>query len=95
MSFLFLFSFFFECSLARKLSPLVKPLPRKLEKILTGVHETIKKNTVELIDAFVDLAFDFVDQPLLPSQVHASILFFPGHKSDMHPGTLNLGTIST
>ncbi|CDP16200.1 unnamed protein product [Coffea canephora] len=47
-----------------------KPLLRKLEKILTGVPETIKKNAVELIDAFVDLAFDFVDQPLLPSQAN-------------------------
>ncbi|KAM7459366.1 hypothetical protein LguiA_036360 [Lonicera macranthoides] len=32
------------------------------------VPKTIKKTSVELLDAFVDSVFEFVDQPLLPSQ---------------------------
>ncbi|KAL3500577.1 hypothetical protein ACH5RR_039670 [Cinchona calisaya] len=47
-----------------------KPMLRELEQILTDVKATIKKNTLKLIDCFVDLAFDFVDQPLLPSQAN-------------------------
>ncbi|CAI9093524.1 OLC1v1029037C2 [Oldenlandia corymbosa var. corymbosa] len=45
-----------------------KPILRKLENILNDIPGTIKKTTIKLLDSFVDSAFDFIDQPLLPSQ---------------------------
>ncbi|CAI9784894.1 unnamed protein product [Fraxinus pennsylvanica] len=47
-----------------------KPLFRKFQQnpILANVPNIIKEASVRIIDIFVDLAFEFVDQPLLPSQ---------------------------
>ncbi|XP_022865403.1 carotenoid 9,10(9',10')-cleavage dioxygenase 1-like [Olea europaea var. sylvestris] len=47
-----------------------KPLFRKLQQnpIWANVPKIIKEASVRLLDTFVDLTFEFVDQPLLPSQ---------------------------
>ncbi|CAA2994050.1 carotenoid 9,10(9',10')-cleavage dioxygenase 1-like [Olea europaea var. sylvestris] len=47
-----------------------KPLFRKFQQslILANVPNIIKEAYVRLTDIFVDLAFEFIDQPLLPSQ---------------------------
>lgn len=39
------------------------------------VFKTIKNDSVNLLDAFVDLVFEFVDQPLPPSQVRTTSQF--------------------
>jgi hypothetical protein len=39
------------------------------------VSKTIKNASLKILDAFVDLAFEFDDQPLLPSQVRATMHF--------------------
>ena len=39
------------------------------------VFKTIKNDSVNLLDAFVDLVFEFVDQPLLLSQVRTASQF--------------------
>ncbi|KAA8525261.1 hypothetical protein F0562_007116 [Nyssa sinensis] len=46
------------------------PLLRELQQvpIQINVSEIIKSTSVRLLDGFVDLVFEFVDQPLLPSQ---------------------------
>ncbi|XP_027182326.1 carotenoid 9,10(9',10')-cleavage dioxygenase 1-like [Coffea eugenioides] len=46
----------------------LKPMLGKLEHILKDVNQTMKMIPVKLLDAFVDIAFEIVDQPLLPSQ---------------------------
>ena len=48
----------------------LQPMLGKLEHILKDVNQTMKMVPVKLLDAFVDIAFEIVDQPLLPSQVH-------------------------
>ncbi|KAI3468214.1 hypothetical protein Pfo_024877 [Paulownia fortunei] len=47
-----------------------KPFLKELQHnpIFHHVAKTIKEVSVRLLDVFVDLAFEFVDQPLLPSQ---------------------------
>ncbi|KAL2544935.1 carotenoid 9 [Forsythia ovata] len=47
-----------------------KPIFRRLQQnpILANIPNFIKEASVRLLDTFVDLAFEFVDQPLLPSQ---------------------------
>ncbi|KAJ4830753.1 hypothetical protein Tsubulata_020784, partial [Turnera subulata] len=48
-----------------------KPLARELQKLslkIDHVPKIIKNTSLELLDAFVDSVFQFVDQPLLPSQ---------------------------
>ncbi|KAM7513148.1 hypothetical protein LguiB_012023 [Lonicera macranthoides] len=47
------------------------PILRELQQLSMqiDVPKTIKKTSVELLDAFVDSVFEFVDQPLLPSQL--------------------------
>ncbi|XP_031125654.1 carotenoid 9,10(9',10')-cleavage dioxygenase 1-like [Ipomoea triloba] len=53
----------------------VKPLSKELERITTLVKHVpsiIKKTCVGVLDAFVDSTFEFVDQPLLPSQSNFS-----------------------
>ncbi|CAA2982420.1 carotenoid 9,10(9, 10)-cleavage dioxygenase 1-like [Olea europaea subsp. europaea] len=47
-----------------------KPLFRKLQQnsIWANVPNIIKEASVRLLDTFVDLTFEFVDQPLLPCQ---------------------------
>ena len=48
------------------------------------VSKSIKNAYVNLLDAFVDSVFEFVDQPLLPSQVRSTtqiiIFSIPMHK---------------
>ena len=39
------------------------------------VFKTIKNDSVNLLDAFVDLVFEFADQPLLLSQVRTASQF--------------------
>ncbi|KAG8375583.1 hypothetical protein BUALT_Bualt10G0115600 [Buddleja alternifolia] len=48
----------------------LKPFLKELQQnpISQNVHKMIKEASVRLVDAVVDLAFEFVDQPLLPSQ---------------------------
>ncbi|KAL2517811.1 Carotenoid 9 [Abeliophyllum distichum] len=47
-----------------------KPIFRRLQQnpILANIPNIIKEASVRLLDTFVDLAFEFVDQPLLSSQ---------------------------
>lgn len=47
-----------------------QPVLKKLELIIKDVHQTTKTIPMKMLDAFVDLAFEIVDQPLLPSQVY-------------------------
>ncbi|KAH6835825.1 hypothetical protein C2S53_006580 [Perilla frutescens var. hirtella] len=49
----------------------LKPLSKELQQnnpILHRVSTTIKEASLRLLDAFVDSTFEFLDQPLLPSQ---------------------------
>ncbi|KAL3500581.1 hypothetical protein ACH5RR_039674 [Cinchona calisaya] len=46
----------------------VKELPRILSLDKSSVSEMVKKTSTKLLNAFVDLAFQFVDQELIPSQ---------------------------
>ncbi|KAK4558933.1 hypothetical protein RGQ29_008259 [Quercus rubra] len=48
----------------------MQPVLRDLRQVplQIDVFKTIKNDSVNLLDAFVDLVFEFVDQPLLPSQ---------------------------
>ncbi|KAF5940223.1 hypothetical protein HYC85_021390 [Camellia sinensis] len=48
------------------LQPFFRDFPEFPTKI--DIAETAKSTSVRLIDAFVDLVFEFNDQPLLPSQ---------------------------
>ncbi|KAM7260203.1 hypothetical protein ACFE04_015944 [Oxalis oulophora] len=41
----------------------IEPLPMQI-----NVQEFVKNNSVKLLNAFVDSVFEFIDQPLLPSQ---------------------------
>lgn len=41
--------------------------------IVADIPKAVKETSIKLLDAFVDSVFEFVDQPLLPSQVHDSI----------------------
>nr|GMD98857.1 carotenoid 9,10(9',10')-cleavage dioxygenase 1-like [Ipomoea batatas] len=53
----------------------MQPLSKELERITTLVKHVpsiIKKTCVGALDAFVDSTFEFVDQPLLPSQSNFS-----------------------
>ncbi|GMQ10617.1 hypothetical protein CsSME_00053547 [Camellia sinensis var. sinensis] len=56
--------------LKTSLSCTVKPFIQELEKIpmRIDVSKTIKSATLRILDAFVDSVFQFVDQPVLPSQ---------------------------
>ncbi|KAI7986804.1 hypothetical protein LOK49_LG14G00692 [Camellia lanceoleosa] len=56
--------------LKTSLSCTVKPFIQELEKIpmMINVSKTIKSATLRILDAFVDSIFQFVDQPVLPSQ---------------------------
>lgn len=49
-----------------------QPLLRELDhfpNISVDVPKAIKETPFKLLDAFVDFIYEFVDQPLLPSQV--------------------------
>lgn len=49
-----------------------QPLSRDLLHfpiVAADIPKAIKETSFKLLDAFVDLVFEFVDQPLLPSQV--------------------------
>lgn len=48
-----------------------QPFLRELQQLSMriDVSKTIKNTSVNLLDAFVDHMFEFVDHPLLPSQV--------------------------
>lgn len=47
-----------------------QPISRELVHFpIVNIPKAIKETSFKLLDAFVDLAFEFVDQPLLPSQV--------------------------
>lgn len=37
--------------------------------VVAGIPKAVKETCFKLLDAFVDFVFEFVDQPLLPSQV--------------------------
>ncbi|XWS17715.1 hypothetical protein CRYUN_Cryun33cG0091000 [Craigia yunnanensis] len=52
------------------LSSSFKPFLRKLQQLplQIDVSKAIKNTSVKLLDAFVDSTFEFIDQPLLPSQ---------------------------
>ncbi|XVF35449.1 hypothetical protein REPUB_Repub18cG0147000 [Reevesia pubescens] len=52
------------------LSSTFKPFLRKLQQLplQIDVSKAIKNTSVKLLDAFVDSTFEFIDQPLLPSQ---------------------------
>ncbi|THF97140.1 hypothetical protein TEA_013386 [Camellia sinensis var. sinensis] len=56
--------------LKTSLSSTVKPFIQELEKLpmRIDVSKTIKSVTLRILDAFVDSVFQFVDQPVLPSQ---------------------------
>ncbi|CAL5441554.1 unnamed protein product [Camellia sinensis] len=56
--------------LKTSLSSTVKPFIQELEKLpmRVDVSKTIKSVTLRILDAFVDSVFQFVDQPVLPSQ---------------------------
>uniref|UniRef100_A0A5B7CCU4 Carotenoid 9,10(9',10')-cleavage dioxygenase 1-like n=1 Tax=Davidia involucrata TaxID=16924 RepID=A0A5B7CCU4_DAVIN len=56
--------------LKTSLSSTVKPFLQELEKIpmRINVSKTVKSASLRLLDAFVDSVFQFVDQPVLPSQ---------------------------
>ncbi|OMO91085.1 Carotenoid oxygenase [Corchorus olitorius] len=47
-----------------------KPFLRKLQQLPLGmdISKAVKNTSVKLLDAFVDSTFEFIDQPLLPSQ---------------------------
>lgn len=55
----------------------MQPVLRDLRQVplQIDVFKTIKNDSVNLLDAFVDLVFEFVDQPLLPSQVRTTSQF--------------------
>ncbi|GLT48205.1 hypothetical protein SLA2020_218450 [Shorea laevis] len=57
---------YFKNSLSSAFKPFLKELEQLSLRIDVSTH--IKKTSVKLLDAFVDLFFEFVDQPLLPSQ---------------------------
>lgn len=50
-----------------------QPLLRSAVQQVDHVSKTIKNGTAKMLDAFVDSAFEFVDQPLLPSQVQNTL----------------------
>ncbi|KAL7161404.1 hypothetical protein ACSBR2_041962 [Camellia fascicularis] len=56
--------------LKTSLSSVKQPFIQELKKIpmMIDVSKTIKSATVRILDAFVDSIFQFVDQPVLPSQ---------------------------
>ncbi|GMQ03445.1 hypothetical protein CsSME_00049239 [Camellia sinensis var. sinensis] len=56
----------FKTSLSSSFKPFFRDFPEFPTKI--DIAETAKSTSVRLIDAFVDLVFEFNDQPLLPSQ---------------------------
>ncbi|KAL7166339.1 hypothetical protein ACSBR2_037086 [Camellia fascicularis] len=56
----------FKTSLSSSFKPFFRDFPEFPTKI--DIAETAKNTSVRLIDAFVDLVFEFNDQPLLPSQ---------------------------
>ncbi|PSR91264.1 Carotenoid 9,10(9',10')-cleavage dioxygenase [Actinidia chinensis var. chinensis] len=60
------FDHFFKVSLSSTLKPLFRDFPGVPTRI--DVTETIKNTSVRLLDGFVDLVFEFIDQPLLHSQ---------------------------
>ena len=53
------------------------------------IAKTIKNSPVRLLDAFVDRVFEFVDQPLLPSQVPLGALVPFIAPACMHAATGN------
>uniref|UniRef100_A0A3Q7HR21 Uncharacterized protein n=1 Tax=Solanum lycopersicum TaxID=4081 RepID=A0A3Q7HR21_SOLLC len=57
------------------ISSALKPFSRDLVhfSIVADIPKAVKETSIKLLDAFVDSVFEFVDQPLLPSQVHDSI----------------------
>ncbi|XP_016482179.1 carotenoid 9,10(9',10')-cleavage dioxygenase 1-like [Nicotiana tabacum] len=51
------------------ISSALNPISRELVHFpIVNIPKAIKETSFKLLDAFVDLAFEFVDQPLLPSQ---------------------------
>ncbi|KAJ8555479.1 hypothetical protein K7X08_012975 [Anisodus acutangulus] len=57
--------------LRNPLSSRLKPFLRELDRfpnISVAVPKAIKETSFKLLDAFVDFMYEFVDQPLLPSQ---------------------------
>ncbi|KAK9274380.1 hypothetical protein L1049_019194 [Liquidambar formosana] len=56
----------FKTSLSSTFKPFVRELQHVPMRI--DVSETIKNTSIGILDAFVDLVFEFVNQPLLPSQ---------------------------
>ncbi|XP_055834723.1 carotenoid 9,10(9',10')-cleavage dioxygenase 1-like [Solanum dulcamara] len=56
--------------LRASISSTFKPFLTNLEHfpLIMDVPKVIKENSFKLLDKFVDLTFEFVDQPLLPSQ---------------------------
>ncbi|GFZ16213.1 hypothetical protein Acr_25g0006220 [Actinidia rufa] len=60
------FDHFFKVSLSSTLKPLFRDFPGVPPRI--DVTETIKNTSVRLLDGFVDLVFEVIDQPLLHCQ---------------------------
>ncbi|XVF35450.1 hypothetical protein REPUB_Repub18cG0147100 [Reevesia pubescens] len=67
----------FKATLSSSFKPLlreIQQLPLRIDADL--VSKSVKNTSVKLLDAFVDSVFEFVDQPLLPSQSN----FAPVHE---------------
>ncbi|XP_049373862.1 9-cis-epoxycarotenoid dioxygenase NCED3, chloroplastic-like [Solanum verrucosum] len=56
--------------LKASISSALKPFSRDLVHfpVVADIPKVVKETSIKLLDAFVDLVFEFVDQPLLPSQ---------------------------
>ncbi|EXB93372.1 hypothetical protein L484_010699 [Morus notabilis] len=59
----------FKSSLSSAVKPLLGRLQQAVPEIrIEAISETMKNTSAKMMDAFVDSVFEFVDQPLLPSQ---------------------------
>ncbi|EOY29733.1 hypothetical protein QUC31_020619 [Theobroma cacao] len=58
----------FKASLSSAFKPLLRQIQQLPLRVEVDVSKAVKNTSVKLLDAFVDSVFEFVDQPLLPSQ---------------------------
>ncbi|XP_022731766.1 carotenoid 9,10(9',10')-cleavage dioxygenase 1-like [Durio zibethinus] len=58
----------FKATVSSAFKPFLREIQQLPLRIDVHVSEAVKSTSVKLLDAFVDSVFEFVDQPLLPSQ---------------------------
>ncbi|XWS26337.1 hypothetical protein CRYUN_Cryun26dG0023700 [Craigia yunnanensis] len=66
----------FKATLSSAFKPFLREIQQLPLRIDVDVSKAVKNTSVKLLDAFVDSVFEFVDQPLLPSQSN----FAPVHE---------------